>query len=181
MELPTVTIDLVVDRSSCRDVLKGTIHAILFHRAFGTIKPKTFQVMDVTMPYIADPETETWVQDKVDLFWKGIETGASKRGQVSVVMSEKKPKKSWFSMGGEEDVPWEFWHINVELKQPKDTQRADFETRLSAILSKALMTMITYSTSEAGRKAVPLISDATGISPFPIRIVVKIGGIEVGA
>lgn len=59
------------------------------------------------------------------LFWKGIEGGMSKRGQVSisitpifiisltfpkiiVTFSEKRPKKSWFQVY-EEDVPWEQW------------------------------------------------------------------------
>ena len=32
-----------------RDVLHGVLHSILFHRLFGTIKPQTFEVLDVTM------------------------------------------------------------------------------------------------------------------------------------
>ena len=66
--LPTITIDLVssphtyliysaisstelqvLDRSTTRDVLRGVLHAILFHRLFGTIKAQTFEVLDVTM------------------------------------------------------------------------------------------------------------------------------------
>lgn len=74
---------------------------------------------------------EQLVNDKVDIFWKGIESGTNKRGQVHiprlflgpplaltfssaqilVTFSEKKPKKSsWFQVYvGEEDVPWEQW------------------------------------------------------------------------
>lgn len=32
-----------------RDVLTAVLHAILFHRLFGVVKPKTFEVLDVTM------------------------------------------------------------------------------------------------------------------------------------
>lgn len=40
--------------------------------------------------------------------------------------------------------------------------------------------MLVHTSSERGRVAVPLITDATGISPFPIRIGVTVGGVEVG-
>jgi len=40
--------------------------------------------------------------------------------------------------------------------------------------------MITYTSSERGRAVVPPITDAKGISPFPFKVVVKIGDIEVG-
>jgi autophagy-related protein 101 len=73
---------------------------------------------------------EQLVTEKVDIFWKGIESGANKRGQVSfyvyrgyspfisffiqiiVTFSEKKAKKSWFQVYiGEEEVPWEQWCV----------------------------------------------------------------------
>lgn len=63
--LPTIKIDLVrsiitavpsirsflqvLDRLTAKDVLHGVLHAILFHRLFGSIKPQTFEVLDVTM------------------------------------------------------------------------------------------------------------------------------------
>ncbi|KAL4260338.1 ATG101 family protein [Pleurotus pulmonarius] len=53
-----ITIDLILDRQTARDVLNGILHAILFHRLFGTVKPKTLEVLDVTMPGVSDPETE---------------------------------------------------------------------------------------------------------------------------
>ena len=39
----------VLDRSTAREALTGVLHAILFHRLFGTIKPSTIEVLDVTM------------------------------------------------------------------------------------------------------------------------------------
>jgi hypothetical protein len=64
---PVITIDLVqqfllsfrshsnqqlsqiLDRQTTKDVIRGVLHSILFHRLFGTVKPQTFEVLDVTM------------------------------------------------------------------------------------------------------------------------------------
>ena len=51
---------------------------------------------------------------------------------------------------------------------------------LSAALTRSLKTMLTHASSERGRAAVPLITNANGISPFPIKITVKVGEVEVG-
>ncbi|PPR05180.1 hypothetical protein CVT26_012266 [Gymnopilus dilepis] len=108
--LPTISIPLEIDRQTMRDVLHGVLHSILFHRLFGTIKPQTFEVLDVTMPGISHPETERLVDEKVDAFRKGVEGGGSKRGQIIITISEKRLKKNWFSIS-EEEVPWEQWFV----------------------------------------------------------------------
>ncbi|KAK7458843.1 hypothetical protein VKT23_009852 [Stygiomarasmius scandens] len=177
---PTITIDLALDRSNTKDVLQAMLHAILFHRLFGTVKPKTFEVLDVTMPGVDDPEMERLVNERVDAFWKGIERGLSKRGQVTVTFSERRPKKGWFQMPmGEEDVPWEQWVIKAEVGQPRDRDRQIFDASLAATLTKSIQTMLTHTSSERGRTAVPLITNATGISPFPIKITVLVGDQEL--
>lgn len=58
--------------------------------------------------------------------------------------------------------------------------RQTFEANLAATLTKTLRTMLTHTSSERGRTAVPLITEAQSISPFPIKMVVKVGGAEVG-
>ncbi|KAJ3525296.1 hypothetical protein NMY22_g10635 [Coprinellus aureogranulatus] len=176
---PTITLDLILDRVYTKEVLHGVLHSILFHRLFGTIKPQTIEVLDVTMPGVDNPEMEQLVNEKVDAFWKGIE-GGSKRGQILVTFSERKPKKSWFQVYmGEEDVPWEQWIINAELRQLKsDQERASLHSALSSTLTKIVFTMLTHTSSEQGRAAVPLITNAAGISPFPIQINVKVGDVE---
>ncbi|KAF5348351.1 hypothetical protein D9758_010945 [Tetrapyrgos nigripes] len=176
---PTISIDLVLDRSSTREVLQAMLHAILFHRLFGTVKPKTFEVLDVTMPGVSDPDMEKLVDEKVDAFWKGIERGVSKRGQVMVTFSERKAKKGWFQMHmGEEDVPWEQWVINAEVRQPRDGDRQVFDTKLAATLTKSIQTMLTHTSSDRGRAVVPPITNASGISPFPFKISVQVGDQE---
>jgi autophagy-related protein 101 len=90
--------------------------------------------------------------------------------------------------------------INAELRQPKSdrgneentivhgisrspiemSDRQAFNSTLAATLTKSIHTMLTHTSSERGRAAVPLITDASGISPFPIKITVKVGGMEIG-
>lgn len=55
-----------------------------------------------------------------------------------------------------------------------------FNTTLAATLTKSVHTILAHTSSEKGRSTVPLITNATGISPFPIRIAVKVAGTEVG-
>ncbi|KAI0931037.1 hypothetical protein AcW1_001464 [Taiwanofungus camphoratus] len=177
---PTITIDLVLDRHTTKEVLRAVLHSILFHRLFGTVKAQTFEVLDVTMPGVDDADMTQLVEDKVDAFWKAIEGGASKRGQITVTFSEKRPRKTWFIMG-EEEIPWEQWIINAEIRQPTtDRDRLQFNSDLASTLTKSLETMLTHASSERGRSAVPLITKADGISPFPIKMTVKVGGVEVG-
>ncbi|KAI0714569.1 autophagy-related protein [Earliella scabrosa] len=175
---PTITIDLVLDRQQTKEVLGAMLHSILFHRLFGTVKPKTFEVLDVTMPGVDDEEMRLLVEEKVDAFWKAVEGDANKRGQILVTFSEKRPRSTWFLMR-EEEIPWEQWVLNAEIRQPSDRERQKFNADLAATLTKSLQTMLTHASSERGRSAVPLITNATGISPFPIKISVRVGGVEV--
>ncbi|KAA1479439.1 DUF1649-domain-containing protein [Dentipellis sp. KUC8613] len=175
-----ITIDIILDRHNTRDVLRALLHAILFHRLFGSIKPQTFEVLDVTLPGVADPEMEALVDEKVEMFWKGMENGANKRGQISVTFSGKQQKKSWIGLSYEEDVPWEQWIIDAEIRQPRsEEERSKFNQTLASTLTKSLYTMLTQTSSEQGRSAVPPILKAS-VSPFPMKIVVKVGGVEIG-
>jgi autophagy-related protein 101 len=38
-----------LDRFTMKEALTAILHSILFHRLFGTVKPKDFVVLDVTM------------------------------------------------------------------------------------------------------------------------------------
>ncbi|PAV22921.1 hypothetical protein PNOK_0287800 [Pyrrhoderma noxium] len=177
---PIIATELVLDRLTTKDVLRALLHSILFHRLFGIIKPQNLEVLDITMPAIKDAQTEMLIDEKVDAFWKAVESGANKRGQITVTFSEKRPKKTWFSIG-EEEVPWEKWIINAEVRQPKtDADRQIFNSTLSTSLSDALLTILNHTSSEKGRTAVPPITNSTGISPFPFRISVRVADVEVG-
>ena len=67
--------------------------------------------------------------------------------------------------------------LNVVLRYFSD--RLAFDATLTNALRKAMMTMLTHTASEKGRAAVPLITNATGISPFPFRIAGIVNGVEL--
>lgn len=176
----TITIDIVLDRQNTREILRALLHAILFHRLFGTIKSQTFEVLDVTMPGVADPNVQRIVEEKVNAFWKGLESVALKRGEISVTLSKKDQRKAWLGMTTyEEEVAWEQWIINAEIRQPKSEQeRQQFDRNIAATLSKSLRTMLAHTSSEQGRAAVPPITNSD-VSPFPLKIAVRVGGVEL--
>lgn len=58
--------------------------------------------------------------------------------------------------------------------------RQTFDANLTSTLANSLRTILTYTSSERGRMAVPLITEAQSISPFPIKMVVKVGGVDIG-
>lgn len=60
------------------------------------------------------------------------------------------------------------------------SDRQAFDANLASTLANSLRTMLTYTSSERGRTAVPLITEAQSISPFPIKMVVRVGGVDVG-
>lgn len=62
---------------------------------------------------------------------------------------------------------------------PSHAERQKFNAELAGTLTKSLQTMLVHSSSEKGRSAVPLITNASSISPFPIKMAVKVGGVEV--
>ena len=49
----------VLDRLQTKEVLRAVLHSILFHRLFGTIRSRTFEVLDVTM--VSPPSVDFYV------------------------------------------------------------------------------------------------------------------------
>jgi len=70
-------------------------------------------------------------------------------------------------------------HSSVIAESTKPDRQV-FNTTLAETLTKSIQTMLTHTSSERGRIAVPLITNATGISPFPIRMTVRVDGVEIG-
>lgn len=46
-------------------------------------------------------------------------------------------------------------------------------------LSEILMTILTKTSSDKGRSVVPLIHSANVITPFPLTMQVRVGGVDV--
>ncbi|KAJ1302962.1 hypothetical protein OPQ81_003254 [Rhizoctonia solani] len=176
-----IVFEFKVDRELTKELLRGLIHAILFHRAFGFVKPTNRDALDVTLPAIDDDNLSKQVDRKVDRFKQllddspGLGSGGQKRGQMMVVFSELRTNKGWFS-SAEEEVPWEEWTIIVEAHSKQSVSRAS----TSQALAQALHKIIVHTSSTHGREIVPAIRTVTNtLSPFPYSIKGKVGSSEV--
>lgn len=57
-------LEAFADPTSVRDVVRGILHTIFFHRYFPTLAPQTHDVLDLTLPYVAVPELETLIDQR---------------------------------------------------------------------------------------------------------------------
>ncbi|KAG8847541.1 hypothetical protein FRB96_001588 [Tulasnella sp. 330] len=147
----TIHLDIVLERPQSKDVMRALLHAILFHRLFGIVKPQTIDVLDVTFPGVSDPDIESQVNSKVDALWRALDTipggnHVAKKGQTSYQTYTSKP---------------------IFNKPPPTPTPTD--------LNQTLLQILTHVSSNQGRDAVPPIMTNTGISPFPVRIDVLVG------
>lgn len=93
------------------------------------MKPAYLEVLDFTLPLVADPELETLIDTRVGQLIRQLPSTSSPkssaRGSLVVEFFEKKRRKAaglgWFSSGakGEEEVCWESWCLEVTLATPK--------------------------------------------------------------
>lgn len=107
----------------------GILHTIFFHRYFPSIRPSGIEVLDLTLPLVADPELETLIDTRVGQLIRQLSSTSSPkssvRGSLVVQFFEKKRRKGgglgWFSSGAkaDEEVCWESWCLEVTLATPK--------------------------------------------------------------
>ncbi|MCJ1459652.1 hypothetical protein MMC28_010031 [Mycoblastus sanguinarius] len=131
---PQYILDVFADPTCVKDIVRGILHTIFFHRYFPSIKPSCFEVLDLTLPLVANPELETLIDTRVGQLVRQLFSTSSPRssvrGSLLVQFFEKKRRKAgglgWFTSGakGEEEVCWESWCLEVTLATPK-TEIAD--------------------------------------------------------
>lgn len=45
--------------------------------------------------------------------------GGGGRGQITIQFLEKRRRKTWYAMRGDDEVPWESWTIKVTVADPR--------------------------------------------------------------
>ena len=141
---PEYIIEVFADPSSVKDVVRGTyrhrksgsgaltnvscigiLHTIFFHRFFPSIRPKTRDVLDLTLPVVEDVELETLIDQRTAALVRQLDTSSDMgarntgvRGLMAVQFFEKKRRKAWFTKS-EEEVCWEQWTLDVTLATPR--------------------------------------------------------------
>ncbi|CUS11476.1 unnamed protein product [Tuber aestivum] len=208
MERPPVfSLDVLADRSLVKDIVKGVISTIFFHRFFPTVRPKTRDLFDLTLPVVDDPELDEFINQRTNVLIRSIETSAGvgtkpQRGQVAgtgstaplptlrspsdvnrfrvytVEFYERRPKKNWFSKA-EENVCWEQWMLTVTVVSARtDADRAKLRTSMEAQLQAAVLNIIT--TASMKKDHIPPIT-TNEANPFPYQIIVSPKGETWGA
>ena len=89
----------------------------------------TIEVLDLTLPFVSDPELETLIETRVGQLSRQLASTSSPkssvRGQLAVQFFEKRRRKGgglgWFTGGGkaDEEICWENWCLEVTLATPK--------------------------------------------------------------
>ena len=117
---------------TCPPNALGILHTIFFHRFFPSIRPRTWDLLDLTLPVVDDVELETLIDQRTAALIRQIDTTSnlrsnSVRGQIAVQFFEKRRRKAWFSKA-EDEVCWEQWTLDVTLATPK-TESGMFSIR----------------------------------------------------
>ncbi|KAI2642704.1 DUF1649-domain-containing protein [Xylaria nigripes] len=58
------TLEAFADPASVRDVVRGILHTIFFHRFFPSLTPRSREVLDITLPFVEDAELDTMIEKR---------------------------------------------------------------------------------------------------------------------
>lgn len=179
--IPEYTLEVFAEPSCAKDIVKAILHTIFFHRYFIPIIPLTRDLFDQTLPQVDDSNLETLIEQRATQLVRYVESPTSSpyntstpsgRAQILVQFFEKKRKKSYFfSKGGDEDVCWEQWVLNITCATPKTEQeKRKVRQAMEKSLSKTCMKIINIVNRE--KDHIPPITVAE-TNPFPYVITVN--------
>jgi hypothetical protein len=194
---PEYVLEIFADTTTVRDVLKGILNLIFFHRYFPSIRPKTFDVLDFTLPAINDVDLETLIDSRISSLVRQHSSSATGhghgldpssggtatwggtggvRGRIAVEFYEKKRRRSgiWFpglAGKGEEEICWEVWNLEVTIATPRtESERAKVRRAMENMLQKAALKILTIVNHD--KDHIPPITTSDS-NPFPYRIVLN--------
>ncbi|KAL1980388.1 hypothetical protein VTN96DRAFT_4204 [Rasamsonia emersonii] len=180
---PEYFLEIFADTNSVKDVLKGVLNLIFFHRYFPSIRPSTVDILDLTLPAINDAELETLIDSRVTSLVRQHLSSASNayggngvRGRIAVEFFEKKRRRSglWFgglAGKGEEEVCWEIWTLDVTIATPRtESERAKVRKAMENMLQKAALKILAVVNRD--KEHIPPITTSDA-NPFPYRIVLN--------
>ncbi|KAL2127710.1 hypothetical protein VTI74DRAFT_10291 [Chaetomium olivicolor] len=98
--------------------------------------------------------------------------GGGGRGQITVQFLEKRRRKAWYAMRGEDEVCWESWTVKVTVADPRtEGERAKVRRATLTTLQNTILKAITLA--NAHKDHIPPIT-TTESNPFPYQI--NVGG-----
>lgn len=124
----------------------GILHTIFFLRYFPSVLPMTRDVLGLELAYVPEAEIETLIDQRVAALVRQLESErhqpsggglglglglsgtpppppsagpGSGRGQITVQFFEKRRRKTWYNMRGDDEVCWESWTVKVTVAEPR--------------------------------------------------------------
>ncbi|KAI0480440.1 DUF1649-domain-containing protein [Xylariaceae sp. FL0804] len=70
-------LEAFTDPASVRDVVRGILHTIFFHRFFPSAAPRSRDVLDITLPYVGDAELDTMIERQTAELARELEDGSN--------------------------------------------------------------------------------------------------------
>nr|POE90352.1 meiotically up-regulated gene 66 protein [Quercus suber] len=175
---PEFTLELSTDRMNVKDVVKGVLHTIFFHRLFTALLPATHDVLDMTLPYVSLDNIDTLIAQRADTLSRALNSSPSSvRGQLVVQFNEKKRRKGWFVAKADEESAWETWVINVSILSARsESEKGRVRSAMEASLQKAAMDVIDIVNRER-MHIPPITTNETNPFPYQISVNSKEGGL----
>ncbi|KAI1374700.1 DUF1649-domain-containing protein [Hypoxylon crocopeplum] len=178
-------LEAFADPASVRDVVRGILHTIFFHRFFPSVTPLSREVLDIMLPYVDDDELDTMIEKRAAELARELDAGRTHphhthtssrggggRGNISVQFFEKKRRKAWYMRaaygGGDEEVCWESWTVKVTVAEPRtESERAKVRKAMEQTLLTTAMKIVTCVNSH--KDHIPPITTSEA-NPFPYQI-----------
>lgn len=92
------------------NIKPGILHTIFFHRYFPTITPQTHEVLDLTLPYVAEPELETLIAQRTATLLRELDADRTQQRSSSPSLQQQaravvggflgSPSSPWGGGGG---------------------------------------------------------------------------------
>ncbi|KAL8754785.1 MAG: hypothetical protein Q9199_004085 [Rusavskia elegans] len=178
---PEYVLEILVDPIYVADIVRGILHTIFFHRYFPSMRPSTLDVLDLTLPVVADPELETLIETRVGQLVRQLSSTSSpsggSRGELGVRFFEKRRRKG--GLGGwltgtaksEEEICWEVWKLKITLTTPRtETERMTLLRAEAPALQRTAMTIVKIVNRD--KDHIPPITTSE-MNPFPYEILLN--------
>ncbi|KAL8846447.1 MAG: hypothetical protein Q9221_008472 [Calogaya cf. arnoldii] len=178
---PEYVLEILADPNYVRDIVRGILHTIFFHRYFPSMRPSSLEVLDLTLPVVADPELETLIETRVGQLVRQLSSTSSpsggSRGELGVRFFEKRRRKG--GLGGwltgtaknEEEICWEVWKLKITLTTPRtETERMTLLRAEAPALQRTAMTIVKIVNRD--KDHIPPITTSE-MNPFPYEILLN--------
>ncbi|KAI8376849.1 hypothetical protein BD560DRAFT_367575 [Blakeslea trispora] len=160
-------------RNQVKDVLRGLLHSIFFHRLLANVIPRELRVLNTTVSITDSADVEKLIEEKTVEFLHNTNSSQIKQGKVAVLFYEKRLKKNWFQFSkSEEFVCWEQWTITLNLTQPPVTEQEKFKSNKSVENQFMQNLLRILQIVNEFKEHTPSITTTEG-NPFPYQVAVQ--------